>query len=416
VLLTIAGTAVLGTSAAAAPRRIAVVNAARDQEAGASLANRLRTILALEPMVTPIPPGDLARALESALASDDGLASAELAVAADQLARARESLAQFDYQGALAYLADAEQRLLAAWPSPESTRLLADTVFERGHIYIRQKQRDRALRSLVLAHRLDPARQLDPERYMPEVIEAFTEAVAQDKSLAPSVTLEVTGLLDGAAVYLDGRFVGHTPLTTQIAPDNHYVSGTFAGRAVGGQRVIADPARGHAAVKLRLGKVTIDERARHWRKGFVDRVPEPLAPDLTAEIGRGATDFTGADAALVIASGPDGQLHLASYDAREREAGTWSVATEPAIELALAPFTDVPAPPLSLRDSGIFGQQRDSRPWYTRPTYRGLVNSGIAVSMAAVVFYVVLQGSHTVSGSCCTLGSVGRSHSFGFSF
>lgn len=415
MLLTIAGTAVLGTTAAAAPRRLAVVNAARDQDAGASLAVRLRTILALEPTVTPIPPGDLARALENPLPSQDRLTSAELAAAADQLARARESLAQFDYEGALAYLAESEQRLLATWPSPENTRLLADTVFERARIYLRQKQRDRALRSLMLSHRLDPARQLDPERYTPELIEAFAEAVTHDRSLTPSVTLQVTGLLDGAAVYLDGRFIGHTPLTTTISPDHHYVSGTFAGRAVGGQRIVADPARGHAAVKLRMGAITTDERARHWRQSFVDRVPGPLAPELAAEIGSGAVDFTGADAALVIASGPDGQLHLATYDARSREAGTWTIATEPAIEVALAPFTDTPAQLQPLPGSRLLDPQRDSKPWYTRPTYRGLVNSGIAVSVAAVVFYVVLQGSNTVSGSCCTLGSVG-SHSFGFSF
>lgn len=415
MLLTIAGTAVLGTSAAAAPRRIAVVNAARDQDAGASLAARLRTILALEPTVTPIPPGDLARALENALPSQDGIASAELAAAADQLARARESLAQFDYEGALAYLAESEQRLLTTWPSPESTQLLADTVFERGRIYLRQKQRDRALRSLMLSHRLDPGRELDPERYTPELIAAFAEAVTHDQSLAPSVTLEVSGLLDGAAVYLDGRFVGHTPLTTTVSPDFHYVSGTFAGRAVGGQRIVADQGRGITTVKLRMGAITTDERARHWRQGFVDRVPGPLAPDLAAEIGRGATDFTGADAALVIASGPDGTLHLATYDVRSRQAGTWAIATEPAIEVALAPFTDTPGQPQPLDGPGLLGSQRDSKPWYTRPTYRGLVNSGIAVSVAAVVFYVVLQGDHAVSGSCCTLGSVG-SHWFGFSF
>lgn len=435
-----AGAGVAGT-AEAAPRRFAVVNAARDQAAGAELASRLRTVLALEPMVTPIPPGDLARALEAALPPP---AAADLASVADLLARAREAMAQFDYQSSLSLLAQAEQALLAAWPSPESARLLAETAIERGSISMRQRQRERAVQDFALVHRLDPERQLEPERYLPDVIEAFAEAGdragVRDGDTAPPVTLEVTALLDGAAVYLDGRFAGYTPLTTQVAPGAHYVSGTFAGQVAGGQRIIAGAARGHTLVKLGLDSITVDERARHWRLGLVNgydgaapgsaapgREPAPLDPALAAELGRGATDFTGADAALVIATGVDGGLHVASYDGRTRAAGDWTPASERGIEQVLQPFADTGAQALSdpllstslpsslLRDSS----GRDDRPWYRRPFYQGLVNSGIAVSVAAVVFYAVLQGSNTISGSCCTIGSTGDRHgspSFGFPF
>jgi hypothetical protein len=437
--LAIACAAVAGT-AQAAPRRVAVVNTAQDQEAGAELASRLRMVLALEPTVTPIPPGDLARALEGALHPP---AAADLDGIADLLARAREDMAQFDYQGSLAGLARAEQELLAAWPSTETARLLAETALERGRIYLRQRQRERAVQEFVLVHRLDPTRQLEPERYLPDVIEAFAEAVARaqvqdrdaqnaavagDRHAASSVALEVTALLDGAAVYLDGRFAGYTPLTTTVPAGAHYVSGSFAGRAAGGQRILADAARGHTAVKLDLGTITVDERALHWRHGFVGREPAPLDPGLAAELGRGAADFTGADAALVIATGVDGGLHVASYDLRTRAAGDWTAATERGIELLLEPFADTDsdtrifADP-SLSASLLSGSREPiDRPWYRRPFYRGLVNSGIAVSVAAVVFYAVLQGSNTIGGICCTLGITGRnrdnnaSPSFGFSF
>ncbi|HWN68933.1 MAG TPA: PEGA domain-containing protein [Haliangium sp.] len=443
-LLAIAGVA-LADIAQVAPRRIAVVNTAQDQEAGAELAIRLRTVLALEPTVTPIPPGDLARALEGALPPP---AVADLASVADLLARAREAMAQFDYQSSLSHLSQAEQDLLAAWPSPESARLLAETALERGRILMRQRQRERAVQEFVLVHRLDPGRQLQPERYLPDVIEAFAEAVAragaQEADTARSVALEVTALLDGAAVYLDGRFAGYTPLTARVTPGAHYVSGTFAGQAAGGQRVAVDTARGQVAVKLGLGAITVDERALHWRHGFVvgygghgaapgpdapRREPAPLDRGLATELGRGATDFTGADAALVIATGVDGGLHVASYDARTRVPGDWTPASEHGIEQVLRPFADtdtntqlLSAPSLSPGVSaGLLADssgERDGRPWHRRPFYRALVNSGIAVSVAAVVFYAVLQGSNTIGGTCCTLGTVNRhgSPSLGFSF
>jgi hypothetical protein len=443
-----AGAALVGT-AQAAPRRIAVVNAAQDQEAGAELAATLRTAMDLDPMMTPIPAGDLARALEGALPAPG---AEDLTGVADLLARAREDLAQFDYQSSLPHLAQAEQDLLAAWPSPENARLLAEIALERGRIFMRQRQRERAVQELVLVHRLAPERRLEPERYLPDVIEAFAEAMAraqeqaraQETNPAASVALEVTALLDDAAVYVDGRFAGHTPLTTRVAPGAHYVSGTFAGQATGGQRIIADAARGQVSAKLGLGSVTLDERARHWRERFVIERgaaeaapgtaapgtaapgPAPLDPGLAMELGRGATDFTGADAALVIATGIDGGLHVASYDARTRTAGDWAPASERGIEQVLQPFADTgtqlignPSLSPSLPSDLLVGSGvRDDRPWYRRPFYRGLVNSGIAVSVAAVVFYAVLQGSNTIGGTCCTIGTVDRHRSpaFGFSF
>lgn len=423
--LTIPLALAVAATAQAAPRRVAVVNAAqdRDQPAGAELAARLRIVLALEPMVTPIPPGDLARALEEALAAP---AHTNLAGVTDLLARAREDMAQFDYQSSLARLAQGEQDLLAAWPSPESARLLAEIVLDRGHIYMRQRQRERAVQEFMLAHRLDPERHLEPERYLPDVIEAFAEAVSRaetrGRDAEQQVTLEVSALLDGASVYLDGRFAGYTPLTTRVTPGAHYVAGAFAGQAADGQRIIADAARGRVVVKLGLGSVTVDERALHWRQRFVSREPAPLDAGLATELGRGAADFTGADATLVIATGVDGGLHIASYDARTRRAGDWTPATEEGIEQVLAPFSDTGTqvlaspslPPELLEDPA----RRDEPPWYRRPFYRGLVNSGIAVSMAAVVFYAVLQGSTTIGGSCCTLGvSDGhRLSGLGFSF
>jgi hypothetical protein len=224
-------------------------------------------------------------------------------------------------------------------------------------------------------------------------------------------------LLDGAAVYLDGRFAGHTPLTTRVAPGAHYVSGSFASHAAHGQRIIADPARGRLGVKLDLGAITVDERARHWRQGFASREPGPLDPGLATELGRGAADFAGTDAALVIATGVDGGLHVASYDARTRAVGDWTAATRRGIEQVLVPFAGTGAQLLTgpALSPGLLVP--DEAPWHRRPFYRGLVNSGIAVSVAAVVFYAVLQGSNTIGGTCCTLGiTAGRSSGLGFSF
>lgn len=404
----------MGTRASAAPTRIAVVNAAHDQEAGARLATHLRTRLTLEPTVTPIPAGDLARALEDALAPPRS-AAADLDAAAGLLAIAQEALAQFDYPGSLAHLAKAEQRLLATWPSEAVYDMLADVAFERGRIALRQGQRARAMSAFLLMHRLAPERRLDPQRYPPEVIEAHEEAVTHQAQLGPALTLEVTGLLDGAAVYVDGRPAGSTPLTIAIPPGPHYVSGTFAGRALGGHEIDARREQGRVTVKLRFGAVTIDDRARHWRQGLAGR--GPLAPTLAMELGRGATDFTGAEAALVIAGGGDGTLHLSRYDARARMAEPWEPATAEVIARALRAPEDARAafadPALS---PGLPGPARDDRPWYRKPMYRGLVNTGIAVSVAAILIYAVLENPSTVDGVCCTIPAGRVPGSFGFSF
>lgn len=406
----------MGTPATAAPTRIAVVNAAHDQEAGARLATRLRAGLALEPTVTPIPAGDLARALEDALEPPES-AAADLDAAGTRLALAQEALAQFDYPGTLAYLAEAEALLLSTWPSGRVYDMLADVALERGRVYLRQGQRAQAVRSFLLVHRLAPGRRLDPQRYPPEIIEAHEEAMAHHAGLPPSVVLEVTGLLDGAAVYVDGRPAGSTPLTIAVTPGVHYVSGTFAGRALGGEEVTASRDQGRVTVKLRFGAVTIDERARHWRQGVVARGPGPLMPELATELGRGAIDFTGAEAALIIVEDAGGALHLARYDARELVAGPWEPATAEIIARALrapAPARAAFADPTLV--PGLPGPERDDRPWYRKPVYQGLVNAGIAVSVAAILIYAVLETPSTVDGVCCTIPAGRAPGSLGFSF
>ncbi|ACY15206.1 hypothetical protein Hoch_2675 [Haliangium ochraceum DSM 14365] len=421
-------------TAHAEPQRLAIVNLARgeQQRAGATLAARLRRTLTRRAQVAPLPAGNLSRALEDAATGSD-TSAADLRAAGEALNRARENLAQFDYTSALRELDAAEQRLLAAWPSPASARLLADAAFERGRIAMRQRSQQRARRAFLHSHRLDPERSLDPERYLPEEVQTFAEVASEHAAMEPSVELVVTGLLDGAAVYIDGSLAGHTPLRAQVAPGPHYVAGTFAERALGGQRIDADG--GSAEIKLYFGTVTVDERARHWRRARLDELddaaaeggygglaaaelPERQQRQRVIALGNELIGFSGADAALLIADDAEGALRVAVYLPAEQRVSEFAASDAESVRQLLDTYLgsarDVQRPTLSFPGPSV--PERDGPPWYRRPVYQALLNVGIVLSAAVIFNYAVLDRPNSVGGTCCTLGATRNPRAFGFSF
>lgn len=388
------------TAAAATPRRVAVVNAASDQNAGAVLAGRVRAALAVHADLAPVPPGDLARALEEALAppAPDPVALEEAGAA---MARARAAMARFAYTPALEALEEAEARLLAIVPAPPATALLARLAFERGRIRLRHADMAGATRELTLARRLDPDwDSIDPSVYPPELVQAFETAGAE---VTPDATLEVTSLFDGATVYIDGRRAGRTPLRAHLAPGVHYIAGTFADSHITGERLSLG--REPRAVKLHFARVTLDERARSWRMGLVRQVVLFSADRrLMDEIARSVTELTGADAVVVIADDAAGTLYIAAHDERTAARSTWRPIAAISIESLLATLVQAPFDPRLPRSPA---EEPAGGPWWQSNWGKATIGAGVAASILTVALRSILDRKDTVTGSICC--SVDRS-------
>src|SRR4029079_2864103 len=126
-----------------------------------------------ETELSPLPPGDLSRALEGELPAGSA-ADRAIAEARTHLETAAAAMARFDHPKARRALARAEAVLLAQAPNPAVIALLAEVSFQTGLVHLREQNRGLALHSFRLVHRLQPqSAPLDPARYPPDVVKAF---------------------------------------------------------------------------------------------------------------------------------------------------------------------------------------------------------------------------------------------------
>lgn len=86
-------------------------------------------------------------------------------------------------------------------------------------------QRAKAVEAMKLAAELAPDFRPDPQVFAPEVI-----AIAEEARALVTGTLEVTAPGPPVAVEVDGRSVGHTPLSLRLARGPHRVVGQLDGR------------------------------------------------------------------------------------------------------------------------------------------------------------------------------------------
>ena len=395
MVMTVAWAAGKASTAAAAPlRQVAVVNAASDQGAGALLAGRVRAALDQHEDLAPVPPGNLARALEETIApaAPDPVALQEAGAALD---RARAAMARFAYAPALAALAEAEARLLALVPAPPSTAILARLAFERGRIRLRHGDGDSAMRELTLARQLAPDwDSIDPSVYPPELVQAFDTAGVE---ITPDATLEVTSLFDGATVYIDGRRAGRTPLRAYLAPGDHYIAGTFADSHITGERLTLG--REPRTLKLHFSRVTLDDRALSWRKGLVQQVVLFSADRrLMDEIARVAADLTGADAVVVIADDAAGTLYIAAQGEHTAARSTWRPIAAISIESVLATLVETPFDPRrSLRPA----KEPARGPWWQSTWGKAGIGAGVTASILTIALRSLLDRQDAVIGSTC---------------
>ncbi len=360
----------LALPAAAAPRRIAVLNAAQDGAAGARASRELRERMTGEPELSPLEPGDLSRALEGELPAGSP-AERAAAEAQPHLEAAAAAMARFDHPQARRALARAEAALLALAPEPSLVELLARVSFETGLVHLREQNRGLALDAFRLVHRLIPeGPALDPARYPPEVVKAFDAA---RKAPSGGARLEVSSTFDRVALYLDGARIGATPLALEITAGPHYLVASAPGFAARGSRIDAAPGD-RVALDLDLARLSVAER------GLAARQRAGAAPgrrELRLAV-RSVAIIADVDAVLVIGDGGGG-LTASVY---QRAGDRLSVARPVDPEVGKLLGLVLPAPVPGPADLLFGGRPQAPAAWYQKPW--GVLSIGGAVVVAVV--------------------------------
>lgn len=387
--------------AAAAPRDVAIVNAATDQKKGAELAVALRAELTRQKELAPIQAGDVARALEDALkpivSFDPVLAQARLSIQ-----RARDAQAVADYDAALAEIAAGETVLMGLHHAVPVIALLSELNFESALIHIRRGDPASAVMAFRAVRRLDPNRgPLDPRDYQPDVITAFDEA----KPLALTATITVSSPFDGYEVWVNGTRVGVTTLTVDLPAGIHYVTVTTPEYKVVGQRMELAPGS-NEKVDLRFTRESADTRTRSRRRTLVDLdTMSTVAQTDFVEGARFAADVAGVDAVILISDDAD-ELMTAVYSGKLDQLSGWRSVQGIVLEKLIAPFIPVAVPdPPNGNGDGVGpgnGVVKDTAWWKKRKYWVPVAIGGGLAAAAAVITFALSGGeSFLVEPGCC---------------
>lgn len=373
--------AALGAVAAAQPserRKVAVVDLSGDAQAIAlrrAFYEELQTHWALRSL------GDatLDAALEGSFDSDDDHARAEhLRSAKKDLADAEDALSQFDYVNAAK---DAQAgRLDLEWVTPtEMVGLYADLTLVLGEAMLGQgaKHSNEAAQAFALVHRLDPMKQLDPGRYLPEIVEKYAES-------RPKPGTAKLAVIGHGRAWIDGIDRGTAPGTFDVGEGEHVVQLTGDTRVTRGEQVSV-PERG--SVEIPDQDVVDEVKVRRARRALA------TAPDAIARAGamqvlarlldvHDAVLIDMRDGGLAVQTWRDrapGFSELVAY--RGQEPGELLLPLAPANkpeEPRLAvPFT----PPLHV----------DETPWYRRSWVQGSAALGATMAIVGIVLYATRQ-------------------------
>ncbi len=386
--------------AQAGPRRVVVVDAAADQAVGERAAALLRERLSELSALDPIPSGDLARALEQPLPdhprNDIRLDEAQLAVS-----RARELLARFSYDQALAELSRAEGVVLESAPERRSRLILSQINFLAGRALLDRGDRERAMVAFREVRRLDPAqKELDPALYLDEVVSAFAAA---GTPLPATSEVELSTTYDRATVYVDGEPLPAGTRTTTLEPGLHYFTASYPDHRPVGRRLVLEPDT-KTELKLRLIPEDSEERARSLRR----RLLAAASPDYL-NAARAAVTLAGVDAAAIVRS-DDGRALAAVFDARSDTLGEWRpVQPDPGDELFAPllphPVIEPPQPPIQFPEHPL---PPPEPPWYRKRWGKVAIigGSGVALTVIGLLARSLASGGgeNVTNGALCPFG------------
>jgi hypothetical protein len=218
----------------AEPRSVAVIDISGG--AGNQVAESLSAAVSRHPGLRGIADPSVAAALVGPLNDE---AAAALDNANRELSGARDAVARFAHEDAIARARLGIRLLLETTPSRETAQVLADLLFVEGTAHLGGRDELNARRVFALVHGLDPARRLDPVRFAPELIEFFAGAAIPDPARG-TVSVEGEGF-----VWVDGAAVGAAPALVSVASGIHLVAVYSNELLARGERV--DVAAGQAA-------------------------------------------------------------------------------------------------------------------------------------------------------------------------
>jgi len=232
------------------------------------------------------------------------------------LQRGRSAYDALQFEDAVAVLDRAAAATVGDGAAGLTATELADVFLYRGLAWIQRGDDDRAWDDLVTAARLAPTRVLDPMRFPPRAIEAWTRAEAAIAG-APRARLIVATPGD-CAITIDGALVGAA--SVEVTVGAHWVRVACRDQPAWGQRVEVSPAG--ATVEPPL-------------------VQAPTDDELLIQ-----ARATGARALVVVAveSGAI-TLRKLAIDGRELERRTVATAAADAAEATAAALTELLAAP-----------------------------------------------------------------------
>lgn len=376
----------------AAPRRVAIVNGAADQKAGAKGAAELRRLVGqLEPL-TPLPSGNLSRALEDSL-PDKTEIERGLDAATEALERAERHLASFNLGLALSELSRVEGQLAAMAYDRRVLATLATINVRRGLVYMSMPDRAAALEAFRLTRLLDPARRsLDAAAFDPVVSKAFADAGAERPVDA---RLEITTAYDGASVYVDGVLAERQPV--EVAAGWHVVTATFPEHRSAGAMVEVKSGQTRA-MRLDLWPQSSIERATALRRQLADTRDDAAYRAAAQAVAA----LTASDAVLIVRGATPGELDVAVFDQRDNTVSKWMAlqGARPKVLLAdILPSVEiVPVGPGPIE---FPPPPPPPAPWYKQPRWQAVMGGSAAVTVAGILLFALSgdDGPSTTGGS-----------------
>lgn len=352
-------------------RQVAIIDLVGDEEAGQlgrSLAAQLVRHRELAPLADPA----IAATLIGQVFDED---SAAVESARRALADAEDALARFELSVAAARAAAGQAELNNVQPTHAVMALYAELAFVLGQAKHADGDGPAARSNFLLTQRLAPDRNLDPARYLPDVITAFRQA---RRSGGGRVPVQIRG--QGTA-YVDGQSVGTAPISLDLAPGAHVIHLFSPSRLARGTRIEVSPTA-PSVVVLPDARANLSVIVARGRRAAIAAAADPLA--LTTAVAQLARLIGISD--VVVLARNEGALSVQAW--RDRPPGAGMIHPVSAGDAVASVLLDL-APPtveemVELPPSVVIrGESQPS--WYQRRWVQVSVAGALAVIATAIV-------------------------------
>ncbi len=365
-----------------ARRQVAVIDLSED-DAVKALSTSIYRALNLSEVLRVPDRRELETALTGPLLDEDGT---HIQNARDDRGRAENELfTNYDAKQAGAEAGNGEIELQKVTPTDETRALYAQLSLLRGLALLDQHEPGGAARAFALTHRIDPATQLDPTRYPPDIIDAFQRAATAPAQTAPLV-IRGTG-----RAWIDGRERGDAPDSFDVEIGDHYIVLTGADRdttgvpvTVGKKPTVAEIEDAPAEPALQVG------RARLALSRAVAKADDAARAGAMQELAA----LLGVGDAVLISKRADGKLQFETW--RDRAPGfsppQLYVSQKPEVLLeGLAPAWTPVKPPVDDSPPSAGGISKPLVPQPEQPWYeRRWVQASAAIGLAAIIVGAIL--------------------------